>query len=160
MGPLPSNIAGFIALHGSRLVSWSGKIYGKQPGDPVENLNVNLAIWGMFMNTTLRAAVHLGKDYDTSLRFVKNYLWKTTGQLFRETQKLISGQTETTGVSLIYFPRYKVGIDMLIAQSSLSICHCHGLCLLRLCGSVWEKWETILLNPGRSKFNGIQTTIS
>ena len=56
----------------------------------------------MFMNTTLRAAVHLGKDYDTSLRFVKNYLWKTTGQLFRETEKLISGQTETTGVSLKY----------------------------------------------------------
>ena len=25
--------------------------------------------------------------------------------------------------------------------------------------SVWEKWETILLNPGRSKFNGIRTTI-
>ena len=37
------------------------KIYGKQPGDPMEDLNVNLASWGMFMNTTLRAAVHLGK---------------------------------------------------------------------------------------------------
>ena len=46
------------------------KIYGKQPGDPVEDL----AIWRMFMNNTLRAAVHLGKDYDTNLRFVKNYL--------------------------------------------------------------------------------------
>ena len=32
------------------------KIYGKQPGDPVEDLNVDLATWGMFMNTTLRAA--------------------------------------------------------------------------------------------------------
>ena len=27
---------------------------------------------------------------------------------------------------------------------------------LTLC-SAWEKWESILLNPGRSKFNGIQT---
>ena len=27
---------------------------------------------------------------------------------------------------------------------------------LTLC-SAWEEWETILLNPGRSKFNGIQT---
>ena len=52
------------------------KIYGKQLGDPMEDLNVNLAIWRMFMNTTLRAAVHLGKDYDMNLRFVKNYLWK------------------------------------------------------------------------------------
>ena len=50
------------------------RIYGKQPGDPVGDLNVNLAIWRMFMNNTLRAAVHLGKDYDTNLRFVKNYL--------------------------------------------------------------------------------------
>ena len=38
-----------------------------------------------------------------NLRFVKNHLWKTTGQLFRETEKLISGQTETTGISLINF---------------------------------------------------------
>ena len=57
----------------------------------------------MFMNTTLRAAVHLGKDYDTNLRFVKNHLWRTTGQFFRETEKLISGQTETTGKSPINF---------------------------------------------------------
>ena len=45
-------------------------------------LNVKLAFCGMFMNTTLRAAVHLGKDYDTNLRFVKNYLWNSLGQLF------------------------------------------------------------------------------
>ena len=51
------------------------KICGKPPGDPVEDLIVNLAIWRMFMNTTLRAAVHLGKDCGTNLGFVKNYLW-------------------------------------------------------------------------------------
>ena len=55
------------------------------------------------MNSTLRAAVHLGEDYDTNLRYAKIYLWKTTGQLFRETEMLISGQTETTGISLIKF---------------------------------------------------------
>ena len=37
------------------------KICGKQPSDPVEDLKVNLVIWRKFMNTTLRAAVHLGK---------------------------------------------------------------------------------------------------
>ena len=62
------------------------------PSDPMEDLIVNLAIWKMFMNTTHRAAVHLGKDNDTNLRFVKNYHWKTTGQFFKETEKLISGQ--------------------------------------------------------------------
>ena len=38
------------------------KICGKQPDDLMEDLNVNSAIWRMFMNTTLRAPVHLGKD--------------------------------------------------------------------------------------------------
>ena len=50
------------------------KIYGKPPVDPVEDLDMNLANWRMFMNTTLRAAVHLGKDCDTNLRFVKNWI--------------------------------------------------------------------------------------
>ena len=55
------------------------KIYGKQPGDPMEDLNVNLAIRRMFMNTTLRAAVHLGKDYDMILRFVKELSLENNG---------------------------------------------------------------------------------
>ena len=79
------------------------KIYGRNSDDPLKDLNVNLAIWGMLMNSTLRAAVHLGKDNDTNLRFVKNYLWKTAGQFFTEKEKLVSGQTETTGTSLINF---------------------------------------------------------
>ena len=79
------------------------KLYRKQPGDQMEDLNVNLAIWRKFVNTTLRSAVHLGKDYDTNLRCVKNYHWKTTGQLVRKTERLISGQTETTGISLTNF---------------------------------------------------------
>ena len=108
------------------------KIYVKPPGDPMEELNVNLATWWMFMSTTLRAAVLLVKDSDMNVKFVKNYLWKTTGQLSRETEKLIYGQTETTGKPY-QFPRFKVGIDQLIAPSSLSIFHCQGLCLLRLC---------------------------
>ena len=64
---------------------------------------MNLSLWEMFMNTTLRAAVHLGKDYDMNVRLAKNYLWKTPGQLFRETEKLVSGETETTGKRLINF---------------------------------------------------------
>ena len=41
------------------LLSMVRKIYGKPLGDFMEDLNVNLAIWGMFMNTTLQAAVYL-----------------------------------------------------------------------------------------------------
>ena len=38
------------------------KIYGRPSDDLMKDLNVNLAKWRMFMNTTLRAAVHLGRD--------------------------------------------------------------------------------------------------
>ena len=93
----------------------------------MEDLNVNLAGWGMFMNITLQAAVHLGKDYDTILIFVKNYLWKTTGQLFMEKEKLISGPTETTGISLINFQDLRwvsklIHMPLPRSMSSLTLC--------------------------------------
>ena len=50
---------------------------------------------GIFLNTTLRAAVHLGKDHDANLHHVKNNLWNSVGQPFRETEKLISEQKES-----------------------------------------------------------------
>ena len=55
------------------------------------------------MTTTLRAAVHRGKDYEVNLRYEKNHHWKTAGQLFRKTEKLVRSQTETADISLINF---------------------------------------------------------
>ena len=74
-------------------------IYGREHDDPMDSLDVNMATWRVFLNTTLRAAVHLGQDYEASLRYVKNHLWNSVGQLFNETGKLISEQTEITGVN-------------------------------------------------------------
>ena len=108
-------------------------IYGKQPDDLIKYLSVNLAIWWMFMNTTFRAAVHLGKDYEVNLRCVKNHLWKIAGQLFKETEMLVRGQTQNRWHKHDQFPRIEVGIDKLTAQSSLSIFHCQSQRLLRLC---------------------------
>ena len=79
------------------------KIYGKQLGDLMKGWDMNLAVWWMFVDSTLRAAVHLGKDCDANLRYAMNHLWKTTGELFRETERLMSGQTGTTSISLINF---------------------------------------------------------
>ena len=64
---------------------------------------MNVAIWRVFMNATLKAAVHLGNDHDVNLKHVKNSSWSSAGQLFGETEKLISGQTGTTGISAIDF---------------------------------------------------------
>ena len=51
------------------------------------------------------ATIHsyLGQDYEANFRFVKNHHWNSVGQLFNETGKLISEQTEITGVSTTGF---------------------------------------------------------
>ena len=65
---------------------------------------MNMAIWDIFLNATLRAAVHLGQDYEANLRCMTNNLWNSVEQFFRETGKLISEQKkEITGVSTINF---------------------------------------------------------
>ena len=76
-------------------------LYGRPSYDPMEDLDVNVAIWRVFMNATLKAAVHLRNDHDVNLRYGKIFFWRTTGQLFGDMEKLISGQTETTGINLI-----------------------------------------------------------
>ena len=94
----------------------------------MEDLNVNFAIWNCSW-VPLFEQLFISKDYDTNLRFVKKNLWKTTGQLFRLDEKLVSGQREATGVSLINLQDFSLGVDNLIAQSSLPIFHCQ-LCAL------------------------------
>ena len=68
------------------------KIYEQEPEDPMEDLDVNAAIWGIFLDTTLQAAVHLGQDCEVNLRFVKNHFRSSVEQLFNETGKLMREQ--------------------------------------------------------------------
>ena len=56
---------------GQSCLTWT-ESYDRKPVDEMEDPDVNAAIWGMFLNTTPQAAVHLGQDYDQNLRFVKN----------------------------------------------------------------------------------------
>ena len=76
-------------------------IYEREHDDPMDDLDVNIS--GIFLNATLRAAVHLGQDHDANLRHVKNNHWNSVGLLFHEIGKLISEQREVTGVSTIGF---------------------------------------------------------
>ena len=75
------------------------KVYARPADDPLLYLDVNMAKRGIFMNATLRAGILLGND--VNLRNVQNSSWTTTGQIFGDMEKLISGQTETTGINLI-----------------------------------------------------------
>ena len=92
--------------HHTEAVFWIVRdIHGREHDDPKEDLDVNMAIWRIFLNATLRAAIHLGQDNEAKLRYMKNHLWNSVQQLFNETGKLISEQTEITGVHTIDFKK-------------------------------------------------------
>ena len=102
MATQSTHFSRYRASHGNSLLDRQ-KIYEREPADLMEDLDVNAAIWGMFLNTTLQAAVHLGQDDEVNLRFVKNHLWKSWEQLLNETRRLIRAQTEVIGIKTIDF---------------------------------------------------------
>ena len=75
--------------------------YGRSPTDDLNDLDVDTAVWGTFMNVRLQAAVHLGRDYMENLRFTKNQLLKSVKQFFQVTEKLIKDQKEINNLSTI-----------------------------------------------------------
>ena len=69
--------------------------------DQMKNLDVNTAIRGIFVSVTLHAAVHLGVDYTENLRSTKNQPKNSLRLLLHVTQRLITDQTEITGLATI-----------------------------------------------------------
>ena len=133
-------------------------IYGREHDDPVNDLDVIMAIWSIFMNATLQAAVHLGQDYEVNLRYVKNNLWNSVGQLFRETGKLISDQNEITGFRTIDFQEASWKTSLMCEKAyrfTNAKTKVFSDCVLCV-----GKWEVILLRTGRGKLNGIRKTIT
>ena len=113
------------------------EIFGRQPGDPLKDSNVNLAIWWMFMNTTLRAAVHLGKNWH-EVKICKELSLKNNRTAFQRNRKADEWSDRNHWHKPDPFPRFEVGIDKHIAQPSLSKCHCQSIRLLRLCDLLGE----------------------
>ena len=74
---------------------------GRSPTDDLKDLDVNIAVWSIFMSVTLQAAVHLGKDYTDNLRTTKNQPLKSVRHLFQTTERSIKDQTEITGLTTI-----------------------------------------------------------
>ena len=112
---------------------------------------MNATIWGIFLNTTLQAVVHVGQRYEVHLRFVKNHLWKSLEQLFNETRRLIRDQTEIIRMKTIELQRTYVEIDKLIVQQSKLDHQCRKLRLLRFSGLCWERCEMIRVQLGKTK---------
>ena len=77
------------------------------------------------------------------------FIWKTTGQLFRETAKQVSGQTETTGISMISFQGLRcVSTSLLHSrayQSSTAKVYVFSdsvLCLGKMGNDPVESWKS------------------
>ena len=87
--------------HMENVFSIVRQIYGRSPTDDLNDLDENNAMWGIFMNVTLQAAVHLGRDYEANLRFTENQLLESVKLLFHVTEKLIKDQTEISGLTTI-----------------------------------------------------------
>ena len=77
------------------------KTYDRKPTDDLKDLDVNTAIWCIFMSVTLQGPVHLGQDCSENLRSIKNQRLKSVKQLFRTTEKLITDQKEITCIPVI-----------------------------------------------------------
>ena len=95
-------VSSHSSSHGSSLLDRQ-EIYGREHDDPMDDVDVNMAIWNIFLNNTLRAAVHLGQDHEANVRYVKNHFWNSVGQLFNENERLIGERKVITGVSTIHF---------------------------------------------------------
>ena len=62
IGPHNLHISTDCLPHMEKVFSIVRQRYGLSPRDKMKNLDVNAAIWGIFMSVTLQAAVHLGTD--------------------------------------------------------------------------------------------------
>ena len=118
--------------HTEAVFSIVREIYGRRHDDTMDDLDVSMAIWSIFLSATRQAAVHLGKVYKANLRYVKNHLWNNVKQLLNETGKLISGQTEITGVNTIDFEELRWMSTSLLCSQAYRFTNAKNLRLLRL----------------------------
>ena len=90
-------ISSAVVSYMDKVYSIAKKTYHRKPTDEMEDLGLNAAIWGMFMNTTLQAAVHLRQDNDQNLRFVN-----ISGVLWRSCSKKLKKWSWTRERPLVY----------------------------------------------------------
>ena len=97
----------------------------------MKNFEVNTAIWSIFMYVTLQAAVHLGKDYTENLGSTKNHTLKSL-RLFQVTERLITDQTEGTGLTTIDWQQFMWRETTLLTDRAVQFCNCQNLRLFWL----------------------------
>ena len=59
------------------------RVYSRPASDPVKDVDVNMATWELFMNATLRTAIHLVIDHVVNLRNVQKFFLENYKTTFR-----------------------------------------------------------------------------
>ena len=62
---------------------------GDSPKFEIRSSKTNVLIWGLFMSSAMKAAIHLGPSYTENLEFYKNANFEKVQNLFNITQKLM-----------------------------------------------------------------------
>ena len=83
-------------LHMQKVFSIVRQRYGRSPTGQMKDLDVNAAIWCIFMSVFCQAAAHLGKDYTENLRSTKNQHLKSLRQLFQVSERLWTDTLHTS----------------------------------------------------------------
>ena len=95
-----------VVPHMNKVHSIVQKMYGRSSTDELNDLDVNTAVWGIFMNVTLEAAVHLDQDHMENLRFTKKQLLKSVKEFFQMTEKLIKDHKEMNNLTTIDYKEF------------------------------------------------------
>ena len=125
-------------LHMEKVFSIVRQRYGLSPMDQIKNLDVNTAMWCIFMSFTLQAAVRLDKEYTVNLRSTKNQPKKSVRQLFQVTQRLITDETENYWIGNDWLAAACVERDDSAHWQSCSVCYCQNLRLFWLSAMSWR----------------------
>ena len=131
------------------------QIYGRNPTNDLNDLDVNIALWNIFLNVKLQAAVHLGQDYMENLRFTKNQLLKYGKEFCLMNEKLIKNQTEIVGLTTIAYKQPTLRSTTLLCDKAIEITNAKTyvfadsvLCLGGFSTEPVQAW-------GRKRSNGI-----
>ena len=105
--------------------------YGLKPWDKMENLDVNAAIWRMFMSVTLQAALHLGERLFRQFSFHQE-----SAQTIIETVIPCSWEVDHGFERNYRYPSDRLAAahlakDNLACWQGSSVCDCKNLCLFR-----------------------------
>ena len=73
----------------------------------MERININATIWGSFMNASMKAAVHVGTDYEAIVPVTRTPEFSEIRPSFSLTQKeVLDQQNEIFGISTIDWDKF------------------------------------------------------